>query len=42
VNAISNEKALVQLDGDVMGNLPMRFEIAPQALRIIAPAKQCL
>jgi diacylglycerol kinase (ATP) len=42
VNAISNDKALVQLDGDVMGNLPMRFEIAPQALRIIAPAKQCL
>ncbi len=37
VRANSNDKALVQLDGDVMGNLPMRFEIAPQALRIIAP-----
>jgi len=39
VKANSNDKALVQLDGDVMGNLPMRFEIAPRALRIIAPAK---
>jgi YegS/Rv2252/BmrU family lipid kinase len=38
-HANSNDKALVQLDGDVMGTLPMRFEIAPQALRIIAPAK---
>ena len=27
--ANSNDKALVQLDGDVMGNLPMRFEVAP-------------
>jgi YegS/Rv2252/BmrU family lipid kinase len=35
--ANSNDKALVQLDGDVMGTLPMRFEIAPGALRIIAP-----
>ncbi|MGH9766120.1 MAG: diacylglycerol/lipid kinase family protein [Blastocatellia bacterium] len=42
VKANSNDKALVQLDGDVMGNLPMRFEIAPQALRIIAPAKHVL
>jgi YegS/Rv2252/BmrU family lipid kinase len=40
-HANSNDKALVQLDGDVVGTLPMRFEIAPQALRIIAPAKQC-
>ncbi|HEX2490300.1 MAG TPA: diacylglycerol kinase family protein [Blastocatellia bacterium] len=40
-HANSNDNALVQLDGDVMGTLPMRFEIAPQALRIIAPAKQC-
>lgn len=38
--ANSNDKALVQLDGEVVGTLPMRFEIAPQALRIIAPAKQ--
>ena len=36
-HANSNDKALVQLDGDVMGTLPMRFEIAPGALRIIAP-----
>ncbi|MGH9939997.1 MAG: diacylglycerol/lipid kinase family protein [Blastocatellia bacterium] len=41
VKANSNNEALVQLDGDVMGTLPMRFEIMPQALRIIAPAKQC-
>ncbi|MGE0130364.1 MAG: diacylglycerol kinase family protein [Blastocatellales bacterium] len=40
--ANSNDKTLVQLDGEVVGTLPMRFEIAPQALRIIAPAKQCL
>ncbi len=37
VKANSNNEALVQLDGDVMGTLPMRFDIAPQALRIIAP-----
>ncbi|MBO0861628.1 MAG: diacylglycerol kinase family lipid kinase [Chloracidobacterium sp.] len=37
--ANSNDMALVQLDGDVMGTLPMRFDIAPGALRIIAPAK---
>jgi diacylglycerol kinase (ATP) len=37
--ANSNDKALVQLDGDVMGTLPMRFEVAPGALRIIAPTK---
>ena len=39
-HANSNDKALVQLDGDVMGTLPMHFEIAPRALRIIAPARQ--
>jgi YegS/Rv2252/BmrU family lipid kinase len=37
VKANSNDAALVQLDGDVVGNLPMKFEIVPQALRIIAP-----
>jgi len=42
VKANSNDEALVQLDGDVMGTLPMRFEIMPQALRIIAPAKRGL
>jgi YegS/Rv2252/BmrU family lipid kinase len=41
-HANSNNKALVQLDGDVMGKLPMRFDVAPQALRIIAPVKRCL
>ncbi len=38
--ANSNDKALVQLDGDVVGVLPMSFEIAPGALRIIAPANR--
>ncbi|MCG3161499.1 MAG: Diacylglycerol kinase [Acidobacteria bacterium] len=37
--ANSSDKALVQLDGDVVGTLPMRFEIATHALRVIAPAK---
>ena len=36
-HANSNDRALVQLDGDVVGTLPMRFEIAPRALKIIAP-----
>jgi diacylglycerol kinase family enzyme len=35
--ANSNDAALVQLDGDVVGTLPMQFEIVPQSLRIIAP-----
>jgi diacylglycerol kinase family enzyme len=35
--ANSNDRALVQLDGDVVGNLPMKFEIVPNALRVIAP-----
>lgn len=35
--ANSNDEAPVQLDGDVVGNLPMNFEIVPQALRIFAP-----
>ncbi len=37
--ANSNDAALVQLDGDVVGNLPMQFEIVPHALRVIAPEK---
>jgi YegS/Rv2252/BmrU family lipid kinase len=37
MHANSNDEALVQLDGDVMGNLPMDFEIVPRALRIYAP-----
>jgi diacylglycerol kinase (ATP) len=37
VNANSNDAALVQLDGEVVGNLPMRFENVPQALRVVAP-----
>ncbi|QQS46229.1 MAG: diacylglycerol kinase family lipid kinase [Acidobacteriota bacterium] len=30
--------ALVQLDGEVVGRLPMSFEIVPQALDVVAPA----
>jgi diacylglycerol kinase (ATP) len=36
-HANSNDQAPVQLDGDVVGKLPMNFEIVPQALRIYAP-----
>ncbi|MDX2039819.1 MAG: diacylglycerol kinase family lipid kinase [Acidobacteriota bacterium] len=36
-HANSNDHALVQIDGDVMGTLPMDFEIVPEALRIFAP-----
>lgn len=37
IKANSNDAALVQLDGDVVGNLPMQFEIVPEALRVYAP-----
>ena len=37
VHANSNDEALVQIDGDVMGKLPMDFEIVPEALSIFAP-----
>ena len=37
IKANSNDAALVQLDGDVVGRLPMKFEIVPRALRVIAP-----
>lgn len=37
VHANSNDEALVQIDGDVMGKLPMDFEIIPEALRVFAP-----
>jgi len=36
VIANSNHSTLVQLDGDLAGNLPMQFEIVPQSLKIIA------
>src|SRR5262245_6430181 len=39
IKANSNDAALVQLDGDVVGHLPMQFEIVPHALRVIAPGK---
>lgn len=35
--ANSNDEASVQIDGDVMGKLPMEFEIVPEALRVFAP-----
>lgn len=38
--ANSSDEAPVQLDGDVVGKLPMEFEIVPQALRIFAPLPQ--
>jgi diacylglycerol kinase (ATP) len=37
INANSNDAALVQLDGEVVGNLPMRFENVPHALLVVAP-----
>jgi YegS/Rv2252/BmrU family lipid kinase len=40
IKANSNDAALVQLDGDVVGHLPMQFEILPRALRIVAPAEK--
>ena len=40
VSANSNDAALVQLDGEVVGSLPMRFEIVPAALRVVAPCTQ--
>ena len=36
--ANSNVEAPVQLDGDIVGKLPMDFEIVPRALRIYAPS----
>ena len=37
VSANSNDDALVQLDGEVVGHLPMQFEKLPHALRVVAP-----
>ena len=40
VNAVSvraHGDAAVQIDGELIGHLPMRFEIAPQSLEIIVP-----
>jgi len=38
-HANSNDQAPVQLDGDLVGKLPMDFEIVPEALRIFAPQR---
>ena len=38
VMANSNAETFVQLDGDLAGSLPMRFESVPSALRIVAPS----
>ncbi len=37
VSANSNDATLVQLDGEVVGHLPMQFEKLPDALRVVAP-----
>ena len=40
VNAVSvraHGDAQVQIDGELIGHLPMRFEIAPQSLNVIVP-----
>jgi len=37
--ANSNDAAPVQLDGEFVGMLPMRFEILPHALKLIAPER---
>lgn len=37
IHANSNDDALVQLDGDLVGRLPMDFDVVPCALRLIAP-----
>jgi diacylglycerol kinase family enzyme len=40
VNAVrlrADGDAHVQIDGELIGHLPMRFEIAPQSLEIIVP-----
>jgi diacylglycerol kinase family enzyme len=31
------EPIFVQLDGELVGSLPMRFECVPRALRVVAP-----
>jgi len=38
--ANSSDLAPVQLDGDLVGKLPMDFQIVPRALRIVAPISQ--
>lgn len=40
ISANSNDAALVQLDGEVVGHLPMRFENVPAALRVVAPPQR--
>ena len=35
--AFEEDETPVQIDGDVMGKLPMEFEIVPEALRVFAP-----
>lgn len=37
ISANSNDAALVQMDGEVVGSLPMHFENVPHALRVVAP-----
>jgi diacylglycerol kinase family enzyme len=40
VNAVrvqAHGDAQVQIDGELIGHLPMRFEIAPHSLQVIVP-----
>ena len=39
ISANSNDAALVQLDGEVAGHLPMGFENVPEALWVVAPSE---
>jgi YegS/Rv2252/BmrU family lipid kinase len=38
IQVISDRKALVQSDGDIIGTTPISFSIVPKALRVMAPA----
>ncbi len=37
INIYSNNDVPVQVDGDIIGNLPMNFSIAPNSLNLIVP-----
>jgi diacylglycerol kinase family enzyme len=37
VNVKAYGNAQVQIDGELLGALPMRFEIAPHSLEVIVP-----
>jgi diacylglycerol kinase family enzyme len=37
IEANSSEKPWVEVDGEVIGRLPMTFDVAPEALSVIIP-----